>query len=122
MTTTEATRPPAKIAGVSAPSDSRSSTPDSLGLRPLEQCLPPFEQRLELVAGPAMCGEDVDVVPVLGEPALQLGDRALALGDLGLDALELRRPLGCGSRRALRRLGLLFRLLRDGRRDAARFP
>ena len=48
-----------------------------LGLGRLEQGLPACEQPLQLVARGAVCGEQVDVAPVLGEAALELdGDEA----------------------------------------------
>ena len=38
-----------------------------------------------------MGGEGVGIGPVVGKPLLELGDRALALRDLGLEAVELVR-------------------------------
>src|SRR5687767_11049476 len=53
------------------------------GLRLVEELLPALEQRLQLVAlAPVGC-DDVDVRPVLGESALELGDSLLACRDLG---------------------------------------
>ena len=53
----------------------------------LEQRLPPLEQPLELVARGRVCSEQLDVSPVLGEPALERGDGLLLRGDLPLDVL-----------------------------------
>src|SRR5690242_3261600 len=57
----------------------------SLSLRLLEQRLPLLEQGLQAVAGSLVRGERLDVGPVLGELRLELGDLALARGDLRLD-------------------------------------
>ena len=51
-----------------------------LGL--LEQRLPPLEQPLELVARGRVRSQQLDVPPVLGELALELGDGLLLRGDL----------------------------------------
>src|SRR5919197_1097 len=90
----------------------RWTTGGSLALGSLEQRLPASQQRLQLVASLTMRREGLDVVPVLGETALELGHCTLPLGDLRLDAFELRR------RPALRRRLLGFRFLRRRRRRA----
>src|SRR5439155_1701606 len=61
-------------------------------LAALEQFLPAAEHRLKLVAGAPVRLERLDVGPVVGELALQLGERFLAHRDLGLELLELARP------------------------------
>src|SRR5436190_18670772 len=66
---------------------------ESLGLGALEQRLPPLEQRLQLLARAAVLREHVDVTPVGGESALQVGHSIFTGGDFGLQPLELRRPL-----------------------------
>src|SRR5438132_683862 len=92
-------------------------------LRSLERALPPLEQRLELVAGPAVGGQRLDVAPVLGEPALQLGDGRFPLCDLVLDPVELGRPRRLRLRPRRRRRLLLPRLrLRWSRRLAELVP
>ena len=89
-------------------------------MRPLEEELPPLEQSLELLARAAVSREHVDVVPVLCKALLELGDRALAGGDLRLDALELRGSLWLDRR--LARLGRGLSLDRGRRRRLPCLP
>src|SRR5205823_7810183 len=81
----------ARSSGGSRASRSYAGQPNS-GLGLLEQRLPPLEQRLQLVAGSSMGREQVDVAPVVREPALEIGDRLLLARDLRLDPLQLAGP------------------------------
>src|SRR6266511_3910155 len=95
-----------------ARSDSEPPRTRSSSLAPLEQLLPPREQRLQLLARTAVCLQRLDVGPVVRELALELGERLLAHGDLRLELLELARPLRLSPRfrRRLRLAGFGFRL------------
>ena len=63
---------------------------------------------LQVFAGGAMGGDEIDVRPVAGEVALEDGDSLLAAGDLALDQFERGR--------ASRTLGLRFLAAFPGRR------
>ena len=71
----------------------------------LEQLLPAFEQRCEVVAGRTVSGDEVDVRPVLGELPLELGDALLGAADLAFDAARAGSGRGARARR-----GFLARL------------
>src|SRR6266545_1901613 len=100
-----------------ARSDSEPPRTRSSSLAPLEQLLPPREQRLQLLARTALCLQRLDVGPVVRELALELGERLLAHGDLRLELLELARPLRLSPRfrRRLRLAGFGLRLRRRAR-------
>jgi hypothetical protein len=60
----------------------------ALGLL-LEQGFPALQQGLELLACSAVGLQCLDVRPIVGELALEIGDQSLAIRDLGLQPLEL---------------------------------
>src|SRR5579871_6775765 len=59
--------------------------------RILEELLPSFEQRRQVVPGRSVCGDEVDVRPVPGKLLLELRDALLGPADLSLDDLDRRR-------------------------------
>src|SRR6266550_435463 len=104
----------------SHPCDEHHSARLSLALRLLEEVLPAREEPLERIPRLLVRRQRLDVRPVRGEPALEVGNLGLAGGDLCLDLLELARALR-------RRLGGLafpldLRLGLDGARRALFTP